>query len=58
MKLYKYRSLRRNLDFVLDILLNERLYCANYTALNDPLEGYYVDAPLVRRPVQCRSSRR
>jgi hypothetical protein len=42
MKLYKYRSLRRDLDYVLDILLNERLYCAPYSALNDPLEGVFI----------------
>ena len=43
MKLYKYRSLRQNLDFVLDILLNGRLYCAEYQTLNDPLEGFFIE---------------
>ena len=42
MKLYKYRSLRNGFDFVWDILFNERLYCADYSDLNDPLEGYFV----------------
>lgn len=40
MKLYKFRSLD-NIEFVLDILLNERLYCAPYSDLNDPLEGLF-----------------
>lgn len=40
MKLYKYRSLK-NMEFVLDILLNERLHCAPYSELNDPFEGMY-----------------
>lgn len=40
MRLYKFRSLD-NIEFVLDILLNERLYCATYESLNDPLEGLF-----------------
>ena len=41
MILYKYRSLER-LDYILDIILNERLYCSYYKDLNDPLEGIYA----------------
>lgn len=45
MKLYKMRSLKNEgLEFVLDIILNERLYCASFTDLNDPLEGVYLTA--------------
>jgi len=40
MKLYKYKSLA-NLWHVLDIVLNQRLYCAHWSTLNDPLEGRY-----------------
>ena len=40
MKLYKFRSLD-NLEFVLDILLNEQLYCSTYESLDDPLEGLF-----------------
>lgn len=40
MKLYKYRSLN-NLWHLLDILINNRLYCAHWSELNDPLEGRY-----------------
>jgi len=39
--IYKYRSLE-NLLFLLDILINERLYAANYLDLNDPMEGHYL----------------
>jgi hypothetical protein len=37
---YKYRSLE-NWKFVLDILLNGRLYAASFETLNDPMEGRY-----------------
>ena len=40
MILYKYRSLE-NLNYVLDILLNYRLYCARYLDLSDPFEGLF-----------------
>ena len=39
--LYKYRSLE-NLEHVLDIILNERLYCSPYDKLNDPFEGLFM----------------
>jgi len=50
MKLYKYRSLEQ-IEFTLDILLNERLHCAHYEKLNDPFEGLFLsvmhfDGPL------------
>lgn len=35
---YKYKSLE-NFEFLLDILLKERLYAADYLELNDPMEG-------------------
>jgi hypothetical protein len=39
---YKYRSLSgNNWKYVLDILQNNRLYCARYDELNDPMEGFY-----------------
>lgn len=40
MKLYKYRPLK-DLEFVLDIILNERLHCTEYQNLNDPFEGLF-----------------
>ncbi len=40
MKLYKYKSLA-NLWHVLDVVVNQRLYCAHWSRLNDPLEGRY-----------------
>ncbi len=39
--LYKYRTLN-NFKFFMDILLNQRLYAANYKDLNDPMEGQYL----------------
>lgn len=35
---YKYKSLA-NFEFLLDLLLKERLYAASYHELNDPMEG-------------------
>jgi len=40
MLLYKYRSFSQ-FEYVLDILINERLYCAQYKDLNDPFEGTF-----------------
>jgi len=40
MILYKYRSFD-NIEYILDILLNERLYCPEYKNLNDPFEGQF-----------------
>ncbi|MFA5238968.1 MAG: DUF2971 domain-containing protein [Phycisphaerae bacterium] len=40
MILYKYRSLA-NFEHVLDIILNQRLYCSTYPELNDPFEGIF-----------------
>jgi len=41
LKLYKYVGLRGRFEHVLDILANERLYCADYRELKDPVEGVY-----------------
>lgn len=40
MVLYKYKALD-NLWHVLDIIINQRVYCANWWELNDPLEGKF-----------------
>jgi hypothetical protein len=41
MILYKYRSFEQ-LNFVADILVNKRLFCANIDDLNDPFEGRFL----------------
>lgn len=38
--LFKFKSLK-NIEHTLDIFLNERLHCAEYTELNDPFEGLF-----------------
>jgi len=38
--LYKYRSLNA-LHFLIDIIRNQMLYAAQFTELNDPMEGMY-----------------
>ncbi|MEC8327537.1 MAG: DUF2971 domain-containing protein [Pseudomonadota bacterium] len=40
MILYKYRGLG-NLKNLVDIFMNNRLYAAPYTKMNDPMEGHY-----------------
>jgi len=39
--LYKYRTLN-NFEFVLDIIVNQRLYAATFDSMNDPMEGFYT----------------
>ena len=41
---YKYRTLD-NFQFVLDILVNKRLYAATFEEMNDPMEGFYTADP-------------
>ncbi|WP_171754313.1 DUF2971 domain-containing protein [Vibrio sp. 99-8-1] len=41
MILYKFRSLD-NFQFVLDILVNQRMYTATFDTMNDPMEGFYT----------------
>lgn len=41
MILYKFRSLE-NFQFVLDILVNQRMYAAAFDTMNDPMEGFYT----------------
>lgn len=41
MRAYKFRSADR-MEFVFDILFNQRLYCAEWHTLNDPVEGVFV----------------
>jgi hypothetical protein len=45
--LYKYRSLE-NFEYILDIILNERLHCAPYEELNDPFEGIFLSTYTLR----------
>lgn len=40
MKLYKFRTFEQ-LEYILDIVLNERLRCSEYQNLNDPFEGIF-----------------
>lgn len=37
---YKFRS-PEQIEFTLDILFNDRLYCADWSTLNDPMEGEF-----------------
>lgn len=46
MKAYKFKSALQ-VEHVLDILINQRLFCADWQKLNDPLEGrfsYFTDS--------------
>lgn len=37
---YKFRS-SAQIEFIFDILINQRLYCADWRTLNDPMEGMF-----------------
>lgn len=39
--LYKYRDLN-SFKYIVDILVNQRLYSGNYKNMNDPMEGHYL----------------
>lgn len=41
MRAFKFRS-AQNIEFTLDIILNRRLYCADWKSLNDPMEGMFA----------------
>ena len=49
MKLYKFRSLK-NIQYVLDIIILERLHCASFYELNDPCEGLFFDDSYIGVP--------
>lgn len=53
--LYKFRSLnnKEDIDFVIDIFENNRLYAAKFNELNDPMEGVYLSEGLT--PEQLES---
>ena len=38
---YKFRS-PAQIEFTLDILFNNRLFCADWSRMNDPMEGYFA----------------
>jgi len=41
MRAYKFRG-SNQFDLALDIIFNNRLYCADWSRLNDPMEGSFV----------------
>jgi hypothetical protein len=41
MRAYKFRG-SSQFDLTLDVLFNQRLYCADWSKLNDPMEGRFV----------------
>ncbi len=51
MKLYKYMSLE-NLWRVLDIVVMQRVYCAHWEKLNDPLEGRFMIVSEIGDPLR------
>lgn len=41
MRAYRFRSSAK-IEFALDILINRRLHCSDWRALNDPMEGLFL----------------
>lgn len=61
MNVFKYRG-EHQLDFVLDIIREQRLYCSTLTSLNDPCEGrnaatYWGRSKRIRRQEEAVTSR-
>ena len=48
--LYKYRALEP-FEYIMDIMLNQRFYAAQFRELNDPMEGLFY-APTIPEPLQ------
>jgi hypothetical protein len=49
-RLFRYRSLTRSADAVqqeIDSILEKYLYCAEFTRMNDPMEGFYQPSKLL-----------
>jgi len=44
---YKYKGIE-HIEHILDILINNRLFCAPPEALNDPMEGYFIKGVLTK----------
>ena len=50
-RLYRYRSLTRSADTVqqeINSILQKYIYCANFTRMNDPMEGFYQPSKVLR----------
>lgn len=56
-RLFRYRSIE-SLDREIGSISEGYLYCAAYTALNDPMEGYFTASPLLRESKNHRAIRR
>src|SRR5205807_348663 len=41
MRAFKFRS-SSQIDFAFDIIFNQRLHCADWSRLNDPMEGMFA----------------
>lgn len=52
--LYKYRGLS-NIPFALDIIVNQRMFAAEFKKLNDPMEGTYLYEPGTLSPQQINA---
>lgn len=49
MRAFKFRS-AQNIEFALDIIINRRLFCADWKNLNDPMEGMFAYSTMDRSP--------
>jgi hypothetical protein len=54
--LYRYRSLR-HFDREVAAIRNATLHCAPYSALNDPMEGFYISSKRLRESENYKSIR-
>jgi len=54
--LYRYRSLA-NVDRELDCIKRGHVYCANFRAMNDPMEGFYSESKLLEKSPVVKQTR-
>ncbi len=52
LKLYKFRSLQ-NFEYTADIILNERLYAADFKMMNDVMEGIFWHTGITEDILKC-----
>lgn len=54
MRAYRFRG-SNQFDLALDIILNNRLYCADWSTMNDPMEGSFVYSRTSSDELDCKS---
>lgn len=54
-KLYKYKSIK-SFEYLVDIILNKRLFGSKYLELNDPFEAYILGNNIDKKIYEQRAN--